>query len=180
MMNLVFILSVFISILPFPLLTLLYDLIPSQVPLFVDLAGNPTVLASKSLLSVFRLPVMGLMIQVICLAMFSIKFSNELQTKTNKMIWLAVSLIGAVKMSFTSMEVLIYENINLLDAFRIIVWVTVIVGVVLLSYGSFVLYRQLGNKFLKKYQKAITKWQYITISIALAVYIIMVFIPKLL
>lgn len=179
-MNFVFALSAIISVFPFPLLTLLYDLIPAQVPLFVDLAGNPTVMASKSLLSVFRLPTMGLMIQVICLAMFSLKFRNELQNKTNRMIWLAISFVGAVKMSLTSMEVLIYGNLYMLNAFRIIIWVTVTLGVVLLLYGSFMLYKQQGNEFLKEYQKVITKWQYISISIALAVYIIMVFIPKLL
>ncbi|MGI1659447.1 MAG: hypothetical protein ACRKFN_10755 [Desulfitobacterium sp.] len=179
-MNLVFALSAFISILPFPLLTLLYDLIPAQVPLFVDLAGNPTVMASKSLLSVFRLPTMGLMIQVICIAMFSLKFSNKLQAKTNSIIWLGISLIGALKMSLTSMEVLIFGNEYLLNAFRIFIWITVLAGVALLLYGSFVLYKEQGNEFLKKYQKVINKWQYIAISIALVVYIIMVFIPKLL
>lgn len=63
-MNFVFALSAFISVLPFLILTLFYDLIPAQVPLFVDLAGNPTIMASKSLLSVFRLPTMGLINKV--------------------------------------------------------------------------------------------------------------------
>jgi len=42
-MNLIFSLSVIISLLPFPILALLYSQVPSQIPLFVDLAGNPTI-----------------------------------------------------------------------------------------------------------------------------------------
>ncbi len=178
-MNFSFALSAILSIIPFPLLALLYNLVPEQVPLFVDLAGKPTVMTSKSFLSVFRLPTMGLMIQVICVAMFFVNLRDEQENKTNRVLWLAISLIGAVKMSFTSMEVLIYRNVGWLFAFRIIVWVTVILGVGLLSSSVFTVYKQQRSEFLKEYQKAISKWQYIIISIALAVYLMMVFITKI-
>jgi uncharacterized membrane protein len=174
---LLFAISLIMSILPFPILAFLYELVPSQVPLFVDLAGNPTVMTTKSIFSVFRLPTMGLMVQAICIIMYLIDFNDISKLKTNKRIWLAISFIGAIKMSITSLEILIYENTLVLNIFRTSVLITVIVAVIILLYNLFVLYREDKNQFLKEYHKAISKGQYNAIAIALAAYILLVFLP---
>jgi len=83
-MIIVFFLAAIISIIPFPVLAIFYKTIPGQVPLFVDLAGNLTIMTTKSILSVFRLPVMGLMIQVICVAMYLTRFSSTRRSKIDQ------------------------------------------------------------------------------------------------
>lgn len=176
-MNIGFALSVFISILPFPILAFLYKLIPTQVPLFVDLLGNPTVFATKSILTVFRLPIMGLMIQVLCIAMYFIKFNDQVKMKINRNMWIVVSFIGALKMSLTSLEVLIYENMYLLNILRTFVLIIIIAGVIILLFNLFTLYKRQKHEFLKEYYKAMNRWTSITVIIALAVYMLVVFLP---
>lgn len=179
-MNILLILTLVISILPFAILTLLYRLIPNQIPLFVDLAGNPTIMTAKNIISVYRLPVMGLMIQVVCILMALIKFNDGQTFKKNKNLWTAVSSIAALKMSITSMEPLIYENNHLLQVFRAIVIVTIIVAVIILLFNLFSLYRNNQSKILNEYYRSISRWQISIITFAFVVYVLMVFLPTLL
>lgn len=54
------------SILPFFVLASFYSVLPDRVPLFMQLNGEVAVWAEKSLLSVFRVPLMAVVTQVVC------------------------------------------------------------------------------------------------------------------
>ena len=57
------------SILPFIVLAYFYSVLPDRVPLFMKLNGEVAVWAGKSVLSVFRVPLMAVVTQVACLLM---------------------------------------------------------------------------------------------------------------
>ena len=54
------------SILPFLVLAYFYPALPERVPLFLNLSGEVAVWAEKSVLSVFRVPLMAVDTQLIC------------------------------------------------------------------------------------------------------------------
>ncbi|HEX6185133.1 MAG TPA: hypothetical protein VFZ44_14700 [Pyrinomonadaceae bacterium] len=56
-----------VTILPFFALAYFYDALPNRVPLFLNLGGEPVVWTLKSVPSVFRVPLMALDTQLICL-----------------------------------------------------------------------------------------------------------------
>ena len=58
-----------LSILPFFLLGYFYSVLPDRVPLFMKLNGEVAVWGEKSVLSVFRVPLMAVITQVVCLLM---------------------------------------------------------------------------------------------------------------
>lgn len=55
------------TVLPFLALAYFYDALPRSVPVFLSLGGEPAVWAEKSVLSIFRVPLMALDTQLICL-----------------------------------------------------------------------------------------------------------------
>ncbi len=57
------------SILPFFVLAYFYSVLPDRVPLFMKLNGEVALWAEKSVLSVFRVPLMAIVTQVVCLLM---------------------------------------------------------------------------------------------------------------
>lgn len=57
------------TILPFFVLAYFYPVLPGRVPLFLNLSGEVAVWAEKSVLSVFRVPLMAVDTQLICLLM---------------------------------------------------------------------------------------------------------------
>ena len=57
------------TILPFLALAYFYPVLPEHVPLFLNLKGEVAMWAEKSLLSVFRVPLMAVDTQLICLLM---------------------------------------------------------------------------------------------------------------
>lgn len=57
------------TILPFLVLAYFYPMLPERVPLFMKLNGEVAVWGEKSWLSVFRVPLMALVTQVLCLLM---------------------------------------------------------------------------------------------------------------
>src|SRR4051812_5112322 len=57
------------SILPFFVLAYFYSVLPDRVPLFMKLNGEVAVWGEKGLLSVFRVPLMAVVTQVVCLLM---------------------------------------------------------------------------------------------------------------
>jgi uncharacterized membrane protein len=57
------------SILPFLVLAYFYSALPERVPLFVNLNGEVSAWGGKSVLSVFRVPLMAVVTQVVCLLM---------------------------------------------------------------------------------------------------------------
>jgi uncharacterized membrane protein len=57
------------TILPFLVLAYFYPALPERVPLFLNLSGEVEAWAEKSALSVFRVPLMAAVTQVVCLLM---------------------------------------------------------------------------------------------------------------
>ena len=55
------------TIVPFVVLAYFYPILPERVPLYLNLAGEVETWAEKSMLSVFRVPLMAVALQVICL-----------------------------------------------------------------------------------------------------------------
>jgi uncharacterized membrane protein len=55
-----------LTILPFLLLAYFYPVLPDRVPLFMKLNGEVAVWGEKSVLSVFRVPLMAVVTQVVC------------------------------------------------------------------------------------------------------------------
>lgn len=58
-----------LTILPFLVMAYFYPVLPERVPLFMNLNGEVAVWGGKSLLSVFRVPLMAAVTQVFCLVM---------------------------------------------------------------------------------------------------------------
>ena len=71
-------LSIIFNIIPMVILPLFYKNIPNSIPAFVDLWGNTVVSMEKSYISIFRLPVMGILLSIICIIMYKINFYNRL------------------------------------------------------------------------------------------------------
>src|SRR5438128_4046614 len=57
------------SILPFFALAYFYSVLPERVPVFLSLNGDVKTWAEKSVLSVFRVPLMAVVTQIVCLLM---------------------------------------------------------------------------------------------------------------
>jgi hypothetical protein len=105
-----------LTILPFLLLAYFYPVLSDRVPLFMNLNGEVAVWAEKSLLSVFRVPLMGLIFQIVFLLMKegSIQFRvveplkhSQLQERLvnfNVGMWDWFRWAAAFKMSSESLE----------------------------------------------------------------------------
>ena len=57
------------TILPFFMLAYFYSLLPERVPQFLTLTGEVETWAEKSVISVFRVPLMAVVTQIVCLLM---------------------------------------------------------------------------------------------------------------
>ena len=58
-----------LTILPFFMLAYFYSALPERVPLFINLSGEVTEWGEKSVLAVFRVPLLAIIMQVVCLLM---------------------------------------------------------------------------------------------------------------
>lgn len=58
-----------LTILPFFVLAYFYSVLPNRVPLFMQLNGEVAQWAEKTLVSVFRVPLMAVLTQIVCLLM---------------------------------------------------------------------------------------------------------------
>jgi len=134
------VLLVICNVMPMLVLLLSYENIPNYIPAFVNLFGNTVVLMEKSLVSIFRLPLMGLILTIISVLMYSIKLPGE-NGKLNKMVWLAVAFIGSLKTGLTSMGVLFYGNVETANTFRIVILIFVAIGVAVLACGLVKMHR---------------------------------------
>jgi len=172
-MFILIILSIICNIVPMVILPIFYGLIPDNVPAFVDFFGNTIISMEKSYISILRLPIMGLLLSIICIIMYKINLSGE-NGKFNKIIWSIVAFIGSLKMGITSMEILFYENIEIINIFRIIIMVLVIIGIMVLVYGLIKMYK---NKIPMEEYKIGIKSNSIKIIGILCVYIIIVLMP---
>jgi uncharacterized membrane protein len=157
------------SILPFFALAYLYPVLPERVPLFLNLSGEVAVWAEKSVLSVFRVPLMAVDTQLICLLM---KYGT-LQSKTaappeitkeqaeyrkqyvslNLGLWDWFRCLVAFKMSASSLDTIFLslERFKFLSrpAFAItaIAALLSIAGALFYGYRLLVLRREMREKF---------------------------------
>jgi len=155
------------------ILPFVYEIIPDKIPAFVDFWGNTIVSMDKSYFSIFRLPLMGLLLSILCIIMYSLKIPGE-NNKYNKIIWSIVAFISAIKMGLTSIEVIYYENTDIVNIFRIIVMILVIIGIMFLVFGLIKMYK---NKItLIDYKNGITGNKIKIIGI-ICLYIAVVLMP---
>ena len=122
------------------ILPLVYKTIPNTIPAFVDIWGNPIVSMEKSYLSIFRLPIMGILLSFICIVMYKIKYDTAHQ-KPHKMVWQTIAFISSLKMGITSLEPIFYEKTETIQYFRITVFVLVLTGILLLLYSLLRMYK---------------------------------------
>jgi uncharacterized membrane protein len=134
------ILSIVGNIIPIIILPIFYNNIPSQIPAFVDIMGNPVVFMEKTYISIFRLPIMGILLTVICIKMYLIKISEQ-NINFNKIIWSVIAFIGSLKMGITSLENLFFDNSEITNIFRTSVLILVLIGVIILVYGLIKMYK---------------------------------------
>ena len=167
-------LSVILTIIPFVLLPIFYDSIPQQIPAFVDIKGNPTLMMNKSIFSVFRLPLMGIMTQIACFTMYSVKL--EYEKEKNKLLWLSISFLAALKMSFTSMEVQIYGNSEMLNVFRAIVLIVVCIAVIGIVFYGYSLYKKYNKQFIQ-YLSKVSKLEKTLLLLSLIGYVLLTLFP---
>ncbi|MDR2485026.1 MAG: hypothetical protein LBD55_06495 [Treponema sp.] len=167
------ILSIVYNIVPMVILPLFYKKIPDNIPAFVDLSGNTVVSMEKSYISIIRLPFMGILLSVVCIIMYSMPLNNE-NKKFNKIIWPVISFIVSLKMGITSLEIIFYENMEIIKYFRISVLILVIIGITILVYGLIKMYK---NKIpFMEYKNRIHKNKIIITGIIIA-YIITALMP---
>ena len=167
------VLSLICNIIPMIILPFVYEIIPDKIPAFVDFWGNTIVSMDKSYFSIFRLPLMGLLLSILCIIMYSLKIPGE-NNKYNKIVWSIVAFISAIKMGLTSIEVIYYENTDIVNIFRIIVMILVIIGIMFLVFGLIKMYK---NKItLIDYKNGITGNKIKIIGI-ICLYIAVVLMP---
>jgi hypothetical protein len=154
-------------------LPLVYDIIPNSVPAFVDFWGNAIISMEKSYIAILRLPFMGILLSILCLIMYSLKIYGE-NGKLNKIVWSMVALIGALKMGIQSMEILFYENLETIYILRIIIFILILIGIIILVYSVL---RMNKNKIQYSEYKIGIKNNRIKIIGIICVYIITVLIP---
>ena len=99
------------TIVPFLVLAYYYSILPARVPLFLELSGEVATWAEKSVLSVFRVPLMGVDLQLICCLMKYATFrSVPVEMEESEYVRLNVSLwdwfrcLVAVKLSAGSLD----------------------------------------------------------------------------
>ena len=172
-MFILIILSIIFNLVPMIILPLAYDIIPNNVPVFLDFWGNTIISMEKSFISILRLPFMGLLLSLLCWTMYSLKITGKNES-FNKIIWSIVALVGSLKMGIQSMEILFYENVKIVNIFRISIIVFVLIGVVILVYGILKMYK---NKIEYSEYKIGLNNNRIKIIGILCVYIIVVLIP---
>ena len=118
-----------LTLVPIPLLIYFYPSLPERIPEYMDLAGNVTQWGAKSFLSVFRLPLMAIDIQILCLlTKFGIRQSDELVGKLID--WLRI--FTAIKLAVSSVEPIVYgieRSQFLSSSTRGISWIASAVGV---------------------------------------------------
>ncbi|NCC71352.1 hypothetical protein EOM09_07270 [bacterium] len=169
------IISLILSAVPFIVIPIFFNIIPPTIPAFMNFAGNSVLTMKTTYVSVFRLPLMGLALQGVCIVMFFLNLPKD-KEKKNKILWLMVSLLAALKMSLTSLEVFIYDNRLLLTTFRIIITVIVAIAIIILFKNAFFLFKD-KDKGLKEYLKIILKRQSLLVILFIIIYIVLVLMP---
>lgn len=157
-----------LTILPFLLLAWFYSELPNRVPLFMHLNGEVAEWAEKSVISVFRVPLLAVIIQIVCLLMKygSIQSSTiaplelsieqlKLQEQSlylNTHLWDWLRLASAFKMMAESLNT-IFLSLDLKSLARptfIITWILALLGVagaLFYVYRLLILQKQIKQKY---------------------------------
>ncbi len=157
------------TILPFFVLAYFYPALPDRIPLFMKLNGDVAIWGEKIWLSVFRVPLMAVVTQVVCLLMkygvlqseaalpvASIDDYARLQKQyvaLNVGLWDWFRCLVAFKMSAASLDTIFLslEQFKFLSrpAFAVtaIVALLSIVGALIYGYRVFILKREMREKF---------------------------------
>jgi uncharacterized membrane protein len=143
-------LIVVLSIAPILLLIYFYPTLPNQIPVFLNFRGDVEVWADKSVVSVFRVPLMALDLQLIFLLMKNgtlqfkpkVRAPGEYQTRLRACgvgLWDWFRCFNAIKMSVESLDILFMSDERmrfLRTPAWALTWTAVILGVVgALAYG---------------------------------------------
>jgi hypothetical protein len=172
------IIDALLTIVPFVLTGIYYNSMPGNIPLFVNFMGEPLVFVEKTLLTAFRLPLMGLILQAVCLAMYlgcREAASAKPGTKgLQRNFWLAASLIAAIKLFASSVP---FTGIILQDfvpAFRLVALFAALLGVAYLLACIVRLYREEGKGLGRIFMPKGRAYAIIT-AILLVLYVAVVF-----
>ena len=156
-----------LTLLPFLVLIYFYSSLPERIPEYLNLHGDVAVWGRKSLFSVFRLPLMALDLQTLCLLLkYGVRQGRatrpaedieRLATYNEESIKMTMSLTDwfrafiAIKLGASSLEVIFYsiERFHSLTTItRITSWAASILGI---AGAAFYSYRLLSlNRKLKK------------------------------
>jgi len=145
-----------LTLLPFLVLIYFYSSLPERIPEYLNLQGDVTVWGRKSLFSVFRLPLMALDLQTLCLLMKygvwqgratrSAEDTERLTTYNEESIKLTMSLADwfrafvAIKLGASSLEVIFYSIQrfhSLTTMTRITSWVASVLGIAGAAFYSY-------------------------------------------
>jgi len=133
------------TVVPILVLLYFYSQLPAQVPEYLNLHGEVEVWSSKSIASVFRLPLMAVDMQLICLLMkyglWQTAIASRVRPDKHTMKWLKLTselwdwfrALIAFKLGASSLEVIFLTNErlhSLATAMRTISWATAILGII--------------------------------------------------
>ncbi|HEX6731530.1 MAG TPA: DUF1648 domain-containing protein [Pyrinomonadaceae bacterium] len=164
------------TLLPFFALAYSYSYLPERVPLFLNLGGEVEVWGKKSLLSVFRVPLMAVITQAICLLMkYGAVQSASLDLKAERAqleeqylhlevgLWDWLRFAGATKMSAASLDTIFLS----LPRFKFLSRPTFVItavaallgvaGALYYGYRLFVVRREMKARFVAKAGKTVDK-----------------------
>lgn len=152
------------TVLPILVLIYFYPALPERIPEYLNLRGEVAVWGSKNFVSVFRLPLMAIDLQMLCLLgkygswqgkaalpfeqteKQAIYMEDSLKLQMNLWDWFRALI--AVKLSTSSVEVIFLsiERFNFLSTpVRVISWTVAILGIVGLIFYSYRL-RKVNSK----------------------------------
>jgi TRAP-type C4-dicarboxylate transport system permease small subunit len=129
----------------------------------------------KSYFAIMRLPLMGMLLTGLCFTMYLEKVTEEAK-KITRIIWPVAALICSLKTGLTSLEILL-EQEQTISNFRLAVFALVLVGVAVLGFGA---YKLVKNKLPIFDKDEISRKKMYVIAGILAVYAIIVFLPRFL
>jgi uncharacterized membrane protein len=152
------IIDALLTLVPFVLTGIYYNSMPENIPLFVNFMGEPAVVTGKTLLTAFRLPVMALILQAVCLAMYlgcrEAALANPRTKALQRNFWLAASLTAAIKLFASCVPFTGAIHQDLVPVFRLVAVMAAMLGVAYMLACIVRLYREegrgLGRIFMPK------------------------------
>ena len=142
-----------LTIAPIVILIYFYSQLPAQIPVFLGWRGEVAVWAPKSFASVFRIPAMGLDLQLICLLMkygtvksqtsYAVGTGDDQAIRLMTKLWDWLRGLAAFKTAAGSLEVVIgLERLRFLFTLAwLLTWLAAILSVVAAAYYTFRLWK---------------------------------------